>query len=873
MPLRLVITFLLALIFTWPTLAAAQEQPAKDAKSTVQTGATPSVQPKLGPHPRIWLNRAGLDRLRQMAARQTYNWRKLIVWAEEPERGKHHPQDGPGLALTAAILAKEQPDQARRLGKLAVTCALRAAPRAISQGAGKRMLRFDDAPLSEAVLWEAGFHLIATGNAPGKTWRVERYEDHRLLVKTGQPALGDLAAQGEPVFFLTNNLAQANQLAGWAALALDWGWDFFSPKERQTLSSWLVAQARVFKDAGRGCFSLESMAALRLSGLAALAAHGQDPGAPELLQQALDQRFRREVLPCLLNLGRGGGWFGGEPAGAKAGLDLLEFTAAAKSAMDLDLIQDAPWFKDRLALLAACVLPGVKYTPRGGFNQTASFGDPVVPEEEAADLIRLQMQILLALRPGDQAAGLARALVGGRRGAKLLAPHLVALEMLWQGEEAGSEALAFAPLTHVAPAVGLAFSRSDWSPLATWLAFSCGPHYSEHQHLDAGAILLWRQGFLLPHAGAYDGPLTSHSLNYAIRSVAHNTVLIHDPKEYSWPDLRQGVKPKGTYSNDGGQRSWSLFDDKGNILSTAPWTASGWDTGNAPWNKLRNAYQVAGITASREMPRYFYLRGDMTKAYQGSTAKASRVVRHVFHLRAGGSQDFNAPEAIAVVDDIMVARKDLQARFALHFGKRPQLTADLKSLGKGRWSGPLDRLKYAEGQSLLEVRCLWPLESRAWMYGGEAAGSWVNGKNYPPQAPAVNPAPWRVEIGGHDQQSLARPMVHVLLPAATDAGAAPETTLLISNQPEVKGLVIHDPRWPRVVAVRLGEPDPLAKISYKYPPGPTRHLVAGLIPGVFYSVKAEKDMVTISPGPGLKTGPAGALSFVVEPKPAQDKAS
>jgi hypothetical protein len=73
-----------------------------------------------------------------------------------------------------------------------------------------------------------------------------------------------------------------------------------------------------------------------------------------------------------------------------------------------------------------------------------------------------------------------------------------------------------------------------------------------------------------------------------------------------------------------------LFDDKGNILSTAPWTASGWDTGNAPWNKLRNAYQVAGITASREMPRYFYLRGDMTKAYQGSTAQsvasgASRV--------------------------------------------------------------------------------------------------------------------------------------------------------------------------------------------------------------------------------------------------------
>jgi hypothetical protein len=294
------------------------------------------------------------------------------------------------------------------------------------------------------------------------------------------------------------------------------------------------------------------MAALRLSGLAALAAHGQDPGAPELLQQALDQRFRREVLPCLLNLGRGGGWFGGEPAGAKAGLDLLEFTAAAKSAMDLDLIQDAPWFKDRLALLSACVLPGVKYTPRGGFNQTASFGDPVVPEEEAADLIRLQMQILLALRPGDQAAGLARALVGGRRGAKLLAPHLVALEMLWQGEEAGAEALAFAPLTHVAPAVGLAFSRSDWSPLATWLAFSCGPHYSEHQHLDAGAIYFGGKDSFCPMPEPMMARLllTASTTRFAawpttqcLSTIPRNTPAGPAPRSQTQGDLFQRRRP------------------------------------------------------------------------------------------------------------------------------------------------------------------------------------------------------------------------------------------------------------------------------------------------------------------------------------------
>ena len=28
--------------------------------------------------------------------------------------------------------------------------------------------------------------------------------------------------------------------------------------------------------------------------------------------------------------------------------------------------------------------------------------------------------------------------------------------------------------------------------------------------------------------------VTSHALNYGIRSVAHNTLLVYDPQEYSW---------------------------------------------------------------------------------------------------------------------------------------------------------------------------------------------------------------------------------------------------------------------------------------------------------------------------------------------------
>ncbi len=850
---RLICIFSLVSILALALPAAAQDQ------------TLPTTAPEPAPHPRIWISSKDLPRLRALARQRSYDWRRLINWAEEPARRKTRPQDGPGLALAALILSQDQPVQARRLGKLAVACALQAAPLGRVQTAGKRKLRYQGVALSGAELWEAGFRLVVPNAAQARVLAVERFDNGGLLVKGGQPAPAKLSRKGDTCLFLLGELAAANQRLGWAAVTLDWAWPYFEPGQRRHLAAWLVAQARVFSQRGHGCFDADSLAALRLTALAGLAALGQHPGASALVRQALEQRFEQEILPCLRGAGQGGAWFGGEAAGARAGLDLLEFAAAVKSALGRDLSQSASWFGDRLGFLAAALLPGINYTTRGAFYRLAPLGDQMLGQEEIADLVRLQMLILLALRPQDQAAGLARALISGTRGTRLLAPHRLALELVWQGPDANEEALAFAPLTFVAPAAGLAFSRSDWSPLATWLAFSCGPHYALPQHLAAGSLTIWRREFILPQAGGYDGPTTAHALNYAVRSVAHNTVLILDPREYSWPDMRQGVKPRGTYANDGGQRSWTLFGKDGKPLRTAPWTASGWEQGPAPWSKLREVYEVARITAQAEMPRYFYLRGDMTRAYQGSTAKASRVVRHVFHLRAGGPQDYAASEVIAVVDDVVLRRKDLAVRFALHFPGKPDLPSGLEPLGPGRLRGPLRWLSYTGKRSRLEVRCLWPRNSRAWIFGGDKAGSWVNGKNYPPRSPVRNPAPWRVEIGAEKAAGLNRPLVHVLLPADREAPPPPDITLLAADQPEVKGLVVHDPRWPRVVAVRLGEPDPRAALSYACPPGRSRHLVAGLAPGVSYRVVVGGTRVSLKPGPGLKASPAGTLSFLVEP--------
>jgi hypothetical protein len=332
--------------------------------------------------------------------------------------------------------------------------------------------------------------------------------------------------------------------------------------------------------------------------------------------------------------------------------------------------------------------------------------------------------------------------------------------------------------------------------------------------------------------------------------------------------MRAGPKPRGAYSNDGGQRAWAVFDSKGKPSAIAPWTASGWETGPAPWNNLRPVYDTARLAAHFEMPRFAYMRGNVTAAYQGSTAKAARVVRHVFHLRPGGPQDAESAEVIAVIDDVTVARDQLSARFALHFKSKPLTPASLKPLGPGRLAGPAGRLRVLTEHSRLDVIPLLPPNARLYLYGvsGQAA-SWVNGRNYPPQKPKQTQAPWRAEYEVPSGPQGRRTLIHCLLPADIGAPDPPEITRLTSLDADVTGLVVKDAEWPRTVALRLGEPRADAGMSYRYPGGRTRHLAAGLAPKTSYRVEAGPRTITISPGEGLTSSEAGTLSFEVVPRP------
>ena len=487
--------------------------------------------------------------------------------------------------------------------------------------------------------------------------------------------------------------------------------------------------------------------------------------------------------------------------------------------------------------------------------------------------MRLQLAMLAGLMPDHPMTGWALNLLLDRRAPAVLHQQYYPLEFLLLDPESNIKPMATAPLTYWAPGLGRGFSRSDWSLRATWLKLSAGPHYAYPQHLDATGLMLYRRGFLLPPAGGFDGPATDYAQNYGIRSLAHNTVIINDPEEYSWPDMRSGVKPKGTYGNDGGMRSWSLFDSQGRSVMWAPWNPDGWSQGQRAWEKFEPAYRVAGLDYVEERPRFAYLRAQATNAYRGSTLKADRVVRHVFHLRAGGPQDAAAAEVIAVVDDVSVAHERARVGYSLHFPQPPNVSGDLQDVGPGRKKGKAKGLGLVQGGARLGVLQVWPPEAMVELYQGPAAG-WVGGKNHSPKPPAKMLAENRADVYPLGRTGKTRAQVFALLPEDVNAPPLPLITPLKGAGDGVKGLVVMDPRWPRVVAVRLGAPDPGAGVTYARPSLNTRNIVAGLVPDKRYAVTVGETQIKIEPSAKGKftSSASGALWFLATPEGAGPKA-
>lgn len=214
----------------------------------------------------------------------------------------------------------------------------------------------------------------------------------------------------------------------------------------------------------------------------------------------------------------------------------------------------------------------------------------------------------------------------------------------------GPDDLGLPPAMHF-DGVGHVAMRSGWGADDSLLFFMCGNQFCGHQHMDIGSFVIHRGGVLAAESGVYDdGVGSDHWMNYATRTVAHNTLLVYDPDEDFAGDLGHWVQDSlGTLSNDGGQR---LF---GYSPSNTAWRAYGGITDDPD-----NVFNTGEITAFESGSDYAYCEGDATNAYRPT--KMRRFVRSIAQIGA---------DIFVIHDRVETASPDLPVAWLLHTVDEP----------------------------------------------------------------------------------------------------------------------------------------------------------------------------------------------------------
>jgi hypothetical protein len=287
------------------------------------------------------------------------------------------------------------------------------------------------------------------------------------------------------------------------------------------------------------------------------------------------------------------------------------------------------------------------------------------------------------------------------------------------------------PRTKLFVPMGLAVARGDFDG-GTVAAFKCTPLYlHNHNHRDANSFTIYHKGELAIDSGGYDGYETPHWYNYFIRTIAHNTIVVHDPDE-------QFISRGREYANDGGQR----FINEPHFQPTK---AEDID---------KEVFRDAQIIAYREGEDFSYVCGDALNCY--GSGKLKRFLRHVTFI-----MDWPRQECVSllVLDELELAREGLEPRFLLHTMEEPRVVGN-QILAQHRGGR-------------LTATVLLPQAPRIEKIGGEGREFEVDGRNFPLNRQligAYTTGSWRAEVSGEGSEAgLSRRILTLLVPADVEA--------------------------------------------------------------------------------------------------------
>jgi len=455
-------------------------------------------------------------------------------------------------------------------------------------------------------------------------------------------------------------------------------------------------------------------------GLACYAAYYENEHAASILQ-ALEQEWRTRAAPALNLAGDGGGWAEGYYINYWL-YEWLFFCEVARHCEGVDYYAAAPrFFKNRAIAGMFETYPGIKiYNSRRPIPMGDGGGRVFGGDRDKALSARRILVNHFRDDPGHQAVQAfnettSRSSVGVN----------AYKDFLWRDTSIRKSNLRDFKLSHLSPGPGYVYARSSWDEDATYFFFKCGDRFTAHQHLDVGHFLIYKYEELAGDGGHYDSFGSSHDVNYHLRSIAHNTMLVREPSEV-WPKIRAGP----VSGNDGGQsHSWPHHN--------------GAVTDPAEWQKGRQLYNIADILAFEDRGEYLYVAGDCTRAY--SPDKLAYFTRQIVFLRPG---------SFVIFDRVSSKNPQLKKTWLLQAMNVPAKDGQdmVVTNGKGR----------------LFIQTLLPENQQVRLATGADLYSY-NGKKYLPGRD-TGPAPvCRVEISP-SKPSKVDYFLHVL--TATDAMTA-----------------------------------------------------------------------------------------------------
>ena len=297
------------------------------------------------------------------------------------------------------------------------------------------------------------------------------------------------------------------------------------------------------------------------------------------------------------------------------------------------------------------------------------------------------------------------------------------------------------PLSRNFHNAGVVVARDRWDEKTTLLQFRSSSFYSAvHHHRDENCFTLHYRGPLAIDAGFYDKYGSEHYRNYFVRTIAHNGIVVFDPKQKMIYDpFQKRTIDSIPASNDGGQTYRNepfYFKD---ILPG----------GHA---------HLDGITHYYDTKEYTYVAGDATKAYDKDRVRLAQ--RDMVYLRVT-----SRPHPVIVIfDRVESTMPEFEKRFLLQTVNEPVINGQLAvTENKG---------------GRLSCLTLYPEDARFQLIGGPGKEAWVNGVNYPHdrklrQLPSDRELiTWRLEVSPGEQRSQDY-FLHVLF--VDDADAKPVT--------------------------------------------------------------------------------------------------